>query len=290
MKLSREDFGRARDYLMAHGRPLEQSLFRHCFENGPASEALGALRAHQAPEGGFFGMGEGPIDAPSPIGSVVAFEHLTDLKAPSSEPLVQNGIRYFIETYDRGYAVWPEQVPDAGYLANNLPLHWGNPSAEIVGFLWFYRDLVPAGFLTEVTDLAMTNFRLVGDDLASCAGQCFLRCAEFLPQPYRDEILDAMIGGIARRSIECDYTKWDSEYFFKPYWYAMTPASPLYPVLREEVDRCLDFDIRTQEPDGSAWLTFSAGGESRRIWKSVWTLESLRALKAYGRIERRTEC
>lgn len=285
MKLTRDNFDRARAYLMQHGRPLEQALFRWCFEDGSASDVLSVLKVHQASNGGFFGMGEGPITVPSPAGSAVAFEHLTDLGIPGQQSLVQSGIRYFIDTYDHQHAVWPPQIQDDDYLSSDLPRHWGNPSAAIVGFLWCYRELVPASFLAKVTDVAMANFGQIGDSIPGFADLCFLRCADFIPQPYRDEIIYALAGGIARRKAQCNHAHWDHGYFIKPYWYARNPAAPLRSVLGDEIERCLDFDIRTQEADGSARLTFQVEGESRRIWKSMWTLESLRLLKAYGRIE-----
>jgi hypothetical protein len=290
IKLTREGFARARAHLVEHGRPLEQGLFRWCFENGSARDVLRALAAHQASNGGFCGMGEGPITSPSPIGTSVAFQHLTDLGAPCEHRLVQGGIRYLIDTYDHEHAAWPQEIPDDGYLVHDLPLHWGNPSAEIVGYLWRHRHWVPADFLGQVTDAAMANLRRIGHELPPFADLCFLRCAESIDEPHRGEIIQRLVGGTARRNVQRDYARWETGYFVKPYWYARTPASPLYPVLRDEIERCLDFDIRTQEPDGSARLTFQVHGDARRIWKSVWTLESLRILKAYDRIEGEQAC
>ena len=100
-----------------------------------------------------------------------------------------------------------------------------------------------------------------------------------------DEIIQVIAGGIAQQHLERNYAKWHHGYFVKPYWYARTPGSPLYPMLKDDIERSLDFDIATQEADGSAHLTFRVEGEARDIWRSVWTLESLRILKAYGRIE-----
>ncbi len=65
----------------------------------------------------------------------------------------------------------------------------------------------------------------------------------------------------------------------------MHPDSPLYDILSDEIGACLDFDIATQEQDGSAHLTFKVSGDTMRMWKSIWTLESLRALSSHGRID-----
>lgn len=285
MRLTRENFDRARNYVMENGRPLEQSLFRYVFEDGTRADVLQALAQHQAPTGGFFGMGEGPSDTPSPIGSTVAFQHLTDINASSDDAIVQGGIRYFIDTYNSTHEAWPQLEGDNRYFENDLPWNWGNPGAEIVGYLWRFKDLVPEEFLAHVTDVASARLREVKGPVSPFAGLCFLRCASFIDEPHREEIIRKVANSVAHHNLERDHSTWEDSYFVKPYWHAMTPSSPLRGLLKEEIDWCLDFDIRTQESDGSARLTFHVEGPDRMIWKSVWTLESLRVHKAYNRIE-----
>jgi hypothetical protein len=285
MKLTQNNFARARAYMEQHGRPLEQSLFRWVFDSGSTAAVYDELAKHQASNGGFFGMGEGPNDAPSPMGSTVAFQYLTDIRAPASYVIVQRGIQYFIDTYDHEYEGWPQTIPDDGYLEKDLHWCWGNPGGEILGYLWCYRELVPREFLTHVTDVAMTHFRGITSHVSTFCDICFLRCARSIDPQYKDEIIQKLIETVSHHNLERDHAKWETGYFVKPYWYAMTPASPLHPVLKDEIEYCLDFDIRTQAADGSAYLTFNVTGQDQVIWKSVWTLESLRVLKAYGRIE-----
>ena len=283
--LSRERFLAAKDYLFQKGRPLEQLLFRWEFEEAPACNVLEELAKHQYPNGGFFGMGEGPNEQSSPIGSSVAFQHLAAVGARPETGIVQRGIQYFTDTYDHEHEGWPQKVPDDGYLEKELPLYWGNPGGEIVGYLWRYKELVPSDFLEHVTRVAMDYFRGIKGPVPGFCDLCFLQCARFIDSKYACEIIPKLIETVRHHSLEWDHSKWDSQYFMKPYWYAMSPAAPLCSVLKREIEYCLDFDIRTQEEDGSAYLTFSTEGTDRMIWKSVWTLESLRVFRNYGRIE-----
>lgn len=283
--LSQERFLAAKDYLFHKGRSLEQCLFSWGFESAPVSDVLEELAKHQDANGGFFGMGEGPNEHPSPIGSSVAFQHLTNIDALPTTDIVKRGIQYFVDSYDREYDGWPQSVPDDGYLEKELPLYWGNPGGEIVGYLWRYNKLVPFDFLAQVTSVAMDYFRGLEGSVPRFCDLCFLRCARFIDSKYADEIIPKLIETVRHHNLERDHRKWDSHYFIKPYWYAMTQDSPLYSVLEEEIEYSLDFDIRTQEQDGSAYLTFNVEGIDRMIWKSVWTLESLNVLRNYGRIE-----
>jgi hypothetical protein len=266
MRLTKSNFDRAKAYLMHKGRPLEQCLFQWQFENGPQSTVLDALTRHQAANGGFFGMGEGPNESPSPMGSTVAFQYLTDVGAKSDCKVVEQGIQYFIDTYDHAYDAWPQTVPDDGFLEETMHSEWGNPGAEIVGYLWRYKELVEQDFLEYVTNVAMSKLQDPQGHVSTFADMCYLRCSQFIDNSNSDEIIQKLIHTVTNCNLERDHSKWDAGYFVKPYWYAMTPDSPLYPAIREEIDACLDFDIRTQTEDGSAFLTFSVDGIDQEIW------------------------
>ena len=86
MRLSRERFAGARSYLMSRGRALERELFRVFLEECPRERALEALAGHQAANGGFFGMGEGDVEASTPVGTTG--DSCDDLHARTS-----NGMR-----------------------------------------------------------------------------------------------------------------------------------------------------------------------------------------------------
>ena len=269
---------------MRSGRPLEQALFRHFFEDGSTDDVLCALEEHQTDNGGFQDMGEGGPDRPSPIGSTVAFQHLVDIGATADCSLMQRGIDYFLSTYDHEHDVWPEAEATPDYFERALPRHWGNPSAEIVGYLWRYRVLVPEEFLENVTDVTMGNLRALVLPVPGFSDLCFLRAAKFMLPRHGDEIIGKIVAGV-RSNLELDHGKWATSYFIKPYWYAMTPQEPLYEPLKDEVEACLDFEVASQEPEGSFRLTFTVADQGERTWKSIWTLEALRALKAHSRIE-----
>ena len=284
MKLSQQAFESAREYLISDGRPLEQALFLHLFERGSLDEALHALEMHQTDDGAFRDMGEGDSGTSSPIDSTIAFQHLVDLGISADNAIVKRGIQYFLSTYDSTHQAWPQKTTDPEYLVRDLPEHWGNPSAEIVGYLWHCRELVPSRFLGEVTQVAMERMRKQSLPIPGFSDLCYLRCAKFIQQQQGAEIRQKIRSGF-KKNLVLDHDEWNTSYFIKPYWYAMSPEEPLYPDIAGEIEACLDFDIRKQEADGSFFLTFSVREEARKTWKSIWTLEILRVLKTYGRIE-----
>ena len=52
-QLSREAFGRARQFLVTQARPLERALFEHRFERAGVDGALAELARFQNEDGGF---------------------------------------------------------------------------------------------------------------------------------------------------------------------------------------------------------------------------------------------
>ncbi|MBL4575083.1 MAG: hypothetical protein JKY51_03160 [Opitutaceae bacterium] len=283
--LTQNQFSKARDFLLREGRPLEQQLFRHYFEQSDVEGILRELNAYQMPDGGFRRMGEGNRNASSPIGSTVAFQHLVELDVGSDHPIVQKGVDYFLSAYDQDYAAWPQNADDRRYLEDNLYQHWGNPSAEIVGYLWKYRESVPPEFLEHVTAIAIDHFHNLSVPVPGFSDLCYLRLARWiLTDSIREDIYRKVSEGVCQ-NLQLDHTRWHTQYFIKPYWYATHPTCVFHGLLRDEINACLDFDIETQEDDGSAYLTFKVDGEAKRIWKSIWTLEGLKILKNYGRIE-----
>jgi hypothetical protein len=150
---------RARAYLYGYGRPLEQELFRYHFEGGSPQAVLATLERHQSEDGGFVGMGEGDANCSSPIGTCVAFQVLSELHVTLENELVQKGISYFLRSFDDNRSYWFPDLSRKEPSDDEFDYLWGNPSAEIVGYLHEYKELVPVDFLNELTEIAVNKLR-----------------------------------------------------------------------------------------------------------------------------------
>jgi hypothetical protein len=101
----------------------------------------------------------------------------------------------------------------------------------------------------------------------------------------------ARVRELAVATVSRDPATW-TDYVSKPLKLAPLPDSPLADVLRAEVQANLDWEIDQQADDGAwepnwSWRgAFPADWEqARREWRGVLTLERLRSLRAFGRIE-----
>lgn len=282
-KLSFDNYERAKKYLFIHGRELEQRLFDFEFGKGSLENVIQVLRKHQNEDGGFQNMGEGDKQCSSPIGTSVAFQYLVEVGATSSEALVQRGIKYLLQSYDEERNYWQ---PDTGRIydtVSDMIVGWGNPSAELVGYLHRYSELIPASFLQKVTETALDNLNALEDPINAFSMLSFLRMSACTEEPIKSAIIKRFKYGIGK-VIEKDSTKWSS-YCAKPFWFATSPSSPLFDVIRENVLQSLSYEVATQSTEGNFILNWHVIGDDERTWKSIWTLDALKALKQHGMIE-----
>ena len=102
----------------------------------------------------------------------------------------------------------------------------------------------------------------------------------------------AMIGKLSSAAlaiVEKDPKKW-SAYVPAPLWVAPSPSSPLTHLFPHDVQSNLDFEIASQNDDGSwrprwRWRDYAEDWpEAEREWAGILTLEALLQLRDYGRI------
>ena len=194
--LSAANFNRARNFVKTKARPVDAALFEYTFENGKPDTVWDALSTFVNEDGGF-GHGVEP-DCRLPDSSVLAtstaFPYLIQTDAPVDHPLVKNGIQYLLRTYDKNLKGWRRLLPemnnhsraawwnyDPKTAETDVIDHWSNPSACAVAYLHRYHELVPDGFLQEVTDKAMSVFAEKKEAIEGHDYLPFIELAEALP-------------------------------------------------------------------------------------------------------------
>jgi hypothetical protein len=149
------------------------------FASGTPAHVLDELSKFQNADGGFGHGIESDIRMPhsSPFLSTLAFQILRELDVPSSNPLVQKGIEYYEQTFDRSiegwdpngkkvddhpHAVWWSYSPIETRLD---PLVQANPGAEIVGYLNRYGDLASRELGDVATRIVFEAFDSLPEDM-----------------------------------------------------------------------------------------------------------------------------
>lgn len=295
----------ARDFVFAHGRPLERALLRAHFDAESADQVYAHLSEYRNADGGFGHALEPDLRTPksSVLATSTAFQVLRAIGAPDDHPLVRDGIRYLLGAFDATTGVWPiipataNDAPHAPWwtVGPDHPAWFGgylvNPRAEVVGHLYHYRNLVEQAWLDGVAEALRLDLedRTKPLDMNEMLCAVRLEAVEGIPQGLREAAQRAIEWSLPA-TLATTAEQWES-YSLQPLALAPDPASHLAGALESLIDANLDFRIDEQEI-GGAWSPAWSWGDlypdrwqvARRDWQGVLTLDAMRQLAAWGRV------
>ena len=281
---------RAQDFIWRNARLLERRRFSFLFEGGEREPVLTALKAYQNADGGFGNALEPDKRTPhsQPVDAEVAL-HVLDLIGFDDETVrrlcdflmtittPEGGIPYALPSV-RDYPRTPWwDAPDD-------PPASINPTAAILGLL------IKHGVRHPWIETASAYCRLVIDTYEEDEVHALLCIYTFLEHaPDRDRA-KAAFRRISERMpakglVALDPA--DTSYVKKPLDWAPTPQSLCRRLFADDViDRHLDALAAQQGEDGGwpiAWASCSLFAETE--WRGMATLNALRTLRAYGRLD-----
>jgi hypothetical protein len=290
--LTPDRLARARRFLSQGARLLERLRFEYLFGHGKAEPALRTLSGYQNPDGGFGHGLEPDLRGPEsePVPAWTALGILDELNAVRG-PMLGGILRYVAKTEARGgglpfvfpaasdfpHAPWWESGP--GRVHGSL-----NPTAGVAALL--HKNTVRTQWLEPVDDWCWKRI-----DRLREANPYELRVVlaflDWSPdRPRAERTLDRLRPLIRRAEVvELDAGK-DGE-AFRPLDYAPIPGSLSSSLFSErEVSDHLDRIVRDQRPDGGWGVNFPIWTPITRFeWEGCQTLEMLKVLRAYGRLE-----
>jgi hypothetical protein len=286
----------ARRFVRTHGRPLDQAYLACLEPSGAAEDALGRLlrelAAFQTPEGGFGRAIEPDLrtPTPTPFATSVALQYLRSAGAPASLPLVKAAIDYLVRTIDRQSWMWPavdERIEDAPHAPWWMPTpelrsNVLNPSAELLGYLYDYRQHAPDEIIDRVTARVLGAIENAG----AIAGAYDLICCMRLVQT---DSLPATVRETLERVLRASLAALDPEdVHFDALAVVPTPSSFGYEFVQARIDRQAEGLIGSQGEDGG-WSPFwdwsevdaDAWAKAKAEWRSVLTRQAIVSLSSH---------
>ncbi|QNG60475.1 hypothetical protein H4O14_02805 [Bacillus sp. PAMC26568] len=298
MKLfTNEQFHKARTFMLEKARKVDRALYLFEFENGAKEDVITELEVFQNRDGGF-GNGLEPdfrCEESSAMASTIGLQYLSRVKADEGDAILKDVIAYFLQTYQKDIPGW-EKVPPEVESAPRAPWwnyqqggsDWGNPNAEILGYFYEYKSLIPANRLSGLTDYAISHLQNQ-KEYEFHELLCYLRLADKASQdilremtPYLDEFVN--------KCIVVNPENWGG-YGLQPAGVIHSPNSRYYPLFAESTEQNIDAIIDQQTEDGSFEPNWSWGQYedtwllAKEEWKGWITLEKLRLLREFNRIE-----
>ena len=301
--LSQEDLQQSVDLVRSQGRPVDRAWMEFHLFDGPPAAVVEALAEYRNDDGGY-GHGLEPdfrLPLSSPMATSVAFQFLVEVGAGGHDPLVAGGIDYFVNTYSHDYRGWipvPSQVdehPHAPWWSyqdpeKTLQEHWGNPSAEIVGYLQHYSPPADREFAVARLDEVYAHLRSP-DRMEAHELICYCRLARLLDADGRQRVLNHVRPRLLE-VVPSTSDMWQS-YGPQPVWYVRGPDDPLAEIFDKSLDDNLDYLIESRHSDGR-WEPNWQWREHLDVWqraRAEWTghitARNLILLDAFGRIDGR---
>jgi len=297
-KLSKEQFNKARSFIMNNARKLEQAVFKLEFENGSKESVLTELKAYQNSDGGFGNAIEPDIRCTesSAIGTTVALQHLSRVQADENTDIVKQAISYLLHSVKRADSYYWDIVPKEVETAPRAPW-WsyfesspltGNPNAEILGYLYEYKGLVPSNLSDELTSYIMNYInKLQEPEFHELL--CFLRMNERMPSNLKEHLSDKL-AIMVEKCVTIQPELWQ-QYCLQPIQVVESPQSPYNKMFENVLPANLDYLIAGQTEEGCwnpawAWGQFEDTWKIAKVeWQGVLTLDYLRLLRQHNYIE-----
>ncbi len=300
--LSYDAFQRATRFLREHARPLEHAQFEHDFGEGPAAAVVDALACFQNDDGGY-GHGLEPDRQGASSGALAtarALPVLSEAGVGDDHPHLAAAVAYLRATLDPKTLTWRIVPPDTGS-SPHAPW-WGregledrfghfriNPRGDVLAGLYRFPEVAEETWIEPVAEDCVRAIETRELEMHDLLNAVALLEAPGLPVGLRARVR-AVVEDSAARMVSTRWEEWH-QYGLQPLKVAPRPDAALHHMFAEPLQWNLDFLIETQGEDG-AWAPSWSWGqypeaweEARRAWQGILTLEALRALRAFGRVD-----
>lgn len=300
-RVGKSDLDTAYEYIKNNCAALYKYRFEYHFLSGDPGKVIEELKRYQNDDGGF-GHGLEPdflLPESSPMATTIAFQIMDEIGA-ADDDLIRKAVHYYESTYDEhrlGWLTVSKHVNDYPHApwwhydeadgCTVLDKSWGNPSSEIIGTLYTFRQYLQTLDLERLLDHAIAYLNGLDEFRSAHEIYCFLRMYEKLPREYqklmRDKISDAI------KSLVClDEKQWSS-YVPKPLDFVQSRRSPLFMEIASYAERNCDYYIETMErgvwlPNWE-WGQFETDWErSKKNWTGNLTIKRYRILREFNRM------
>ncbi|MGM1048023.1 MAG: hypothetical protein ACQEXX_18035 [Bacillota bacterium] len=301
-KLTPQSFDKAKQFMKEKARKLERSIYEYEFEDGVYSDVLNELREYQNSDGGF-GHGLEP-DLRCKQSSALATTRALEILQLSPQmqrdeeqaKMIMKTLRFFEDTYNADRCGWEiipkeaDQSPRAiwwnyGAFAD----HWGNPNADIVSHFIDFQSMYEIDKLEDYVNYSI-DYLVNRCDLKEMHELfCYLHLFEKLNEAQKLKIEDTLHVFLDNCvSIDLDNRE---GYGATPLSVLNSPSSRYYTKYADVIPAELDELIDQQSEDGSwapNWTWYQFEEEwliAKEEWKGIMTLNSIRTLRNFNRIE-----
>ena len=324
VKLTRENFIKAREYVFANSDDITRAWFRYNFEDYSTDNFMAVLEKYQHEDGGFGGLNyEFDYQGPCLKCTESAIGYIIKLKEkPSAEhPVIQKMMKYILERYVSEIGNWGEvEVPE---INDGVYCQWARYRGHIItpitdenerikkynanekvcftAFVALYSELVSEELYQDIIKYPTEHILRYWDNSSPYYNksifdkgpydfdyfQWFVPC---LKDKDTANKLTSILCQNPTAFMELDYAKSDTDYVHLPCDSVDSPENIIYAAVKDLVNDSLDYRIKQQSDDGRWPLGWSFGENKglqklQILYEASRTMEILVKLKRFDRIE-----
>ncbi|MFW6119438.1 MAG: hypothetical protein ACOC80_00830 [Petrotogales bacterium] len=301
--LSEKTFSRSVDFIRNNARSLEKSYLENIFFKGDNQSVISEIEKFQNKDGGFGNAIEPDLRMPfsSPISTSVGVRYLNEFdKNEKALKMIKAAITYLEGTFNKernGWFALDRRINDYPHAPwwhydekkeqTIIDENWGNPSAEIIAYLFKYVQYVDKLNVEKLVDIAIKNIVNKVEFNSENEIFCYLKLVEVLND--KNEQLKSKLTDAIEQVIVYDSSRWN-EYVPQPVDFLESPKKQRFSIPDKKINENLDFIIELLENQGKIEPPWGRSFYSKEMepaykeWQGILTLKALTVLKRYGRL------
>jgi len=300
LKLSTQNFDKARHFILTNGDDINRAWFRYNFEDSGTAAFMDVLAKYQHENGGFGGIFyefdyQGSCLKSTEIAIGYILDYILDLieKPAADHPVIVNMMKYILERYHPEIGNWGD--PAEPEVNNGVHCRWvryrgdiitpidnenerikkydANEKACFAAFVALYSELVPDELYRDIIKYPTEYILRYWDENSPYYNkQIFTNGSPydfeyflcFVPCLKDKDIADKLTEILRQNPtafMELDYTKSDNDYVHLPCDSITSPNSIVYSAVKDYADDSLTYRMNQQSDDGRWALGWSFGDD-----------------------------
>jgi hypothetical protein len=303
-KLSKTLFSKIDNYMNSEARPLERTIFNYYFKDSSDNDILNSLETFQNSDGGF-GKGLEPdfkLMQSSPMATSIGLRHLSKVdKSDRAQKMIAKAIKYLETSFDcdrKGWysipsndnnyphAPWWEFQEDINMTV--IDYSWGNPTAELIGYLYKYKEYLDNLDVYPLINYAIDNLNNRTEFNSEHEIFCYISMYNTLDEEFSSQIKDTLSLAVSQlvNITQCEWMN----YVPTPLRFINMESKNFFGIDSEFIDNNLDYLIDKIEEEGKMlptwqWDKYLEVWEiAKTEWMGILTLEGLLSLLKFNRI------
>lgn len=293
-----------KDYIQNETRPIEKAIFSYYFNDGNKSDIATALTLFQNSDGGF-GKSIEPdyrLEESSPLATSIGLRYLSSIdNLGSAQEMIGKAVECLENTFNKDRNGWysvPKSVNDYPHAPwwtykddigmTVIDYSWGNPSAELIGYLYKYKEYLKYLDVEALVTYAIDYFNNRTSFDSEHEVYCYIHMYNNLDEEKAAKLEDKLREAITQL-ICLDESEWIN-YVPMPIKFIEFNSDNFFGITHKEIDKNLDYIVNMLEESNKIlpnwkWDNYEDEWKvAKEEWCGTLTLEALLKLKKFNRL------